>query len=83
MEKTERRMMANYVKTHREQLGRDYRETRTALGWSVEQVATMAGVKPITIEKIEAGSFNVSLDIMVRVADVLSSDVVLQERSKQ
>ena len=69
-----------YIRKHREQLGKDYRATRTALGWSVEQVAQMAGVKPITIEKIEAGKFNVSLDIMVRVADVLGSDVTIKER---
>lgn len=69
-----------YIRKHRKQLGKDYRATRTALGWSVEQVAQMAGVKPVTIEKIEAGKFNVSLDIMVRVADVLGSDVTIKER---
>ena len=36
--------ITEYVNTHREKLGRDFRETRTALGWSVEQVAQMAGV---------------------------------------
>ena len=80
MDKQERKSLAEYTNKHREQLGRDFKETRTALGWSVEQVAQMAGVKPITIEKIESGKFNVSLDIMVRVADVLSSDVTLKER---
>ncbi len=80
MDKKERKSLAEYTNKHREQLGRDFRETRTALGWSVEQVAQMAGVKPVTIEKIEAGKFNVSLDIMVRVADVLSSDIALKER---
>lgn len=80
MDKQERKDLADYTNKHREQLGRDFRETRTALGWSVEQVAQMAGVKPVTIEKIEAGKFNVSLDIMVRVADVLSIDVTLKER---
>lgn len=80
MDKQERKDLAEYTNKHREQLGRDFRETRTALGWSVEQVAQMAGVKPVTIEKIEAGKFNVSLDIMVRVADVLSSDIALKER---
>ena len=80
MDKQERKDLAEYTNKHREKLGRDFRETRTALGWSVEQVAQMAGVKPITIEKIEAGKFNVSLDIMVRVADVLGSDVTIKER---
>ena len=80
MDKQERKDLAEYTNKHREQLGIDFKETRTALGWSVEQVAQMAGVKPITIEKIEAGKFNVSLDIMVRVADVLGSDVTIKER---
>ena len=75
-----RKEICTYVEKHREQLGRDFRETRTALGWSIEQVAEMAGVKPINIEKIEAGKINVSFDIMVRVADVLSSDVIIMER---
>ena len=80
MDKQERKDLAEYTNKHREKLGRDFKETRTALGWSVEQVAEMAGVKPVTIEKIEAGKFNVSLDIMVRVADVLGSDVTIKER---
>ena len=80
MDKQERKDLDEYTNKHREQLGRDFRETRTALGWSVEQVAQMAGVKPITIEKIEEGKFNVSFDIMVRVADVLGSDVTIKER---
>ena len=79
MDKQERKDLAEYTNKHREQIGKDFRETRTALGWSVEQVAQMAGVKPVTIEKIEAGKFNVSLDIMVRVADVLGSDVTIKE----
>ena len=80
MDKQERKDLAEYTNKHREQLGKDFREPRTALGWSVEQVAEMAGVKPVTIEKIEAGKFYVSLDIMVRVADVLGSDVTIKER---
>ena len=61
----------------REALGKIIKEQREALGWSVEQIAQMAEIKPVTVEKIEAGAFNVSFDIIARVADVLSCEVGL------
>ena len=76
-------MATELSKEKRTKLGKDFENTRTALGWSIEQVATMADVKPITIKKIEAGAFNVPLDILTRVADVLSSDLTIRERSEQ
>lgn len=61
----------------REALGKIIKEQREALGWSVEQIAQMAEIKPVTVEKIEAGAFNVTFDIIARVADVLSCEVGL------
>lgn len=61
----------------REALGKIIKEQREALGWSVEQIAEMAEIKPVTVEKIEAGAFNVTFDIIARVADVLSCEVGL------
>lgn len=61
----------------REALGKIIKEQREALGWSVEQIAQMADIKPVTVEKIEAGAFNVTFDIIARVADVLSCEVGL------
>lgn len=66
---------------YRLQIGIQMKMQREAQGWSVEQVATMADVKPATIEKIEAGAFNVPMDLLARVADVLGCKLVLKEQS--
>lgn len=60
---------------YRVQIGIQFKMQRINQGWTVEQVATMADVKPVTIEKIEAGAFNVPLDLLTRVADVLGCKV--------
>lgn len=63
------------MKDYRWQTGKQLRDLRELQGWTAEQVAVMAGVKTKTIEKIEAGAFNVSLDILAKVADVLGADI--------
>lgn len=62
----------------RKRIGERFRQIREEYGWSVEQVATMADLKPATIEKIEAGVFNVPLDVLCRVADVLGSQLTVE-----
>lgn len=59
-------------------IGKQLRAIREEQGWTVEQVATMADVKDKTIEKIEAGVFNVPLDVLVKVADVLGADIIFK-----
>jgi len=64
-------------KDYRKETGKQLRDLRELQGWTVEQVATMAGVKTKTIEKIEAGAFNVSLDTLGKVAYVLGADITI------
>lgn len=64
----------------RAQIGIQFKMQREAQGWTVEQVATMADVKPVTIEKIEAGAFNVPMDMLTRVADVLGCEVNIKTK---
>ena len=66
------------LKEGRKRIGELFRQIREEYGWSVEQVATMADLKPATIEKIEAGVFNVPLDVLCRVADVLGSQLTVE-----
>ena len=40
----------------------------------------MADVKERTIEKIENGVFNIPIDVLAKVADVLGCDLVIKER---
>ena len=68
------------TKEGRKRLGKQFRSVRKAQGWDVSQVACMADVKESTIEKIEAGVFNVPLDILARVAGALDSELVIKER---
>ena len=74
-------MEKEFLKGYRVQIGKQLKMIREAQGWSIEQVATMAGVKEVTIEKIEEGAFNVPFDLMVSVAEVLGAKIVLKERS--
>ena len=71
--------MAQEIRTkHRIGIGAQLRAKREEQGWTVEQVATMADVKPQTVEKIENGVFNVPLDVLAQVADVLGCDLVFR-----
>lgn len=64
----------------RKRIGEQFRRVREEQGWSVGQVAMMADVKDATVEKIEAGAFNVPLDILTRVADVLDCEMTIMQR---
>ena len=63
---------------YRRQVGIQFKKQREMQGWSVEQVATMADMKQQTVEKIEAGVFNVPIDVLSRLADVLGVTFVLK-----
>lgn len=66
---------------NRERIGRRLRAVRTGLGWSVEQVARMADIKAVTLEKIEAGVFGASVDVLEAICDVLGVRVDIVEKS--
>ncbi len=53
---------------------------REKQGWTCQQVADMSGVKVQTVEKIEAGAFNVPADILAKVADVLGYYLTIKPR---
>ena len=72
--------MEEFNKKHRNEIGRQFRAKREEQGWTVEQVAVMADVKSATVEKIEAGAFNVPLDVLARVADVLGCVLSIKQR---
>lgn len=73
-------MSSNVVEQYRIQIGNQLRMARVSQGWTYEQVATMAGMKPQTVEKIEAGLFSVPLDVLVKVADVLGCEININEK---
>lgn len=58
-------------------MGIRFRAMRKSLGKTIEEVAEEADVKPATIEKIEAGMFNPSFDLMCRITKVLDCKITL------
>lgn len=73
-------MEENNKEVNRVRIGKELRAIRELQGWDREQVAQMADLKEYTIEKIEAGAFNVPLDVLARVADVLGCDIQIRSR---
>lgn len=69
------------VMGNRKKIGEHFREVREAQGWTTEQVALMADIKAATVEKIEAGVFNVPMDVLTRVADVLGYQLMIMPRN--
>ena len=67
-------------RAQRRRFGEYVRQVREHQGWSIEQVATMAGLKTETIEKIEAGAFNVTLDVLSRMAEVMGTEVTIKNK---
>ena len=72
--------MEETVKENRQRLGREVKRKREEQGWTCQQVADMSGVKVQTVEKIEAGAFNVPADILSKVADVLGYYLTIKPR---
>ena len=63
---------------HRIKIGKQLKALRERQGWTELQVAMFADVREKTIIKIEDGVFNVPLDVLVKVADVLGADLVFK-----
>lgn len=57
------------------QLGRQLRERRQKLGWTVEEAAERYGIEPAHVRRIEAGRTNPSLATLLSVADALSTEL--------
>lgn len=74
--------MSETTQENRQRIGRELMAIRLEQGWSQEQVACMADVKEATIEKIEKGAFNVPLDILAKVADVLGYYLAVKPREE-
>lgn len=63
----------------RKTMGECIREMRTAQGWTQEQLAEIAGITTSNLGRIEAGKYNVSLDILNKIAVALSAELRIVE----
>ena len=62
----------------RKKFGRCVRKVRIARMLNEQEVAERADIKLATLQKIEAGKFNIPFDVMNRVAVVLDCEIVLK-----
>ena len=59
----------------RQKFGRQVARLRRQSVLTVEQLAQMADIKPVTLQHIEQGTFNVPFDILNRLAVVLGGEL--------
>ena len=72
--------MSEIKNEQRKRIGKRLKEIRTEQGWSQEQVALMAGVTERTVNKVEQGAFNVPLDVLATLSDVLGYELQINEK---
>ena len=63
----------------RKYIGDLIRKKREEQGWDKTQIAEMCGVTENTIRKIEEGWFDVSIDLVGSIAEVLGVKLTLTE----
>lgn len=59
----------------RQKFGRQVARLRRQSMLTVDQLAAMADIKPVTLKHIEQGAFNVPFDILNRLAVVLGGEL--------
>lgn len=65
----------------RERIGKQIAKLRSESGLSTRQLADKCGVNFSNIGKIERGAYNVSIDILSKVASVLGYEISFDKRS--
>lgn len=66
--------------TYREEIGRQLAELRAKRGLSTRQLAELCGVNFANICKIENGKYNVSIDILGKICEVLVAKIRIVEK---
>ena len=57
-------------------LGENIRELRDAAGWNQQELADRADISRAYLSRIETGSVNVSLAVIMRIARVLGTTII-------
>lgn len=69
-----------YIMNYREEIGSELQTLRVQKGLTVRELAEASGVHYSNIAKIENGKYNVSVDILGRVADALGYKLTFERR---
>ena len=67
-------------KTYREEIGEELQTIRVQKGLTVRELGEMCGMQHSSIVKIENGKYNVSVDILGKVADALGYRLTFERR---
>lgn len=60
---------------HRERIGQQIAELRKAKGMTLVQLSELSGITFQNITKIEHGKYNVSIDILTKLCNVLGAEI--------
>lgn len=63
-------------------LGKVIKERRLALGTTQQQVSALAGISVNTLYQLERGQSNPTVEVMVKVAEVLGMELRLEVRRR-
>lgn len=63
-------------------IGKDIRKRRKELGITQPELAELAGVNVNTVVRLERGVTNPTLDVLVRIGEVLGLEVTLQVKHR-
>lgn len=67
---------------HRERIGHGIAELRKSKGLTLKQLAEISGITFQNITKIEHGRYNVSIDILAKLCDVLGATIEIAKKEK-
>lgn len=67
--------------TERERIGKMVAEMRNSKGYTIRGLAELCGISYQNITKIENGKYNVSIDILSKVANALGYEISFEKRS--
>lgn len=65
---------------NREYIGQQIAAFRQKRGLSTRQLSELTGINYANINKIENGKYNVSIDIISRICEVLEIEIKLEEK---
>ncbi len=66
------------MESARDSVVRQLKEVRKAQGMTQEHLAELVGTKKSNISRLESGRYNPSLDFLVKVADGLGKEILMQ-----
>ena len=71
------------VSDNRKRIGNKIAQLRKETGLSQEKLAEMAGIDRTNVSKMENGRYNISIDLLSKVAYALNTDIDIVKRAKE